>query len=195
MSLLRRALVAVLAAEEDLHVVGELAGFDGLVTKAERLGLDVAVLDINPLAPADLEAVAALAARSPDCAILLLSGQEGANRLREALDSRAPVAVRGLVDRDITPSQLVRYIRRIARGERVVDPRLAGALVAPRAQLTPRERDVLRLAAAGLPGAEIAKELGLRTGTVHNYVSTVIRKLGARNRAEAIRVARKAGWL
>jgi two-component system response regulator DesR len=196
MSLLRNALAAVLSAEEDFEVVAELASFDRVAAVARKVRLDVAVLDANPAAPEDLDAVAALGVRLPECAILLLTSQEGACRLRNTVDTRAPLgAVRGLVDKDITPSQLVRDIRRVARGERVVDPRLAGALVAARNPLTRRERDVLRLAASGKPGAAIAAELRLTTGTVHNYLSTIIRKTGARNTAEAIRIATRAGWL
>ena len=102
----------------------------------------------------------------------------------------------GLISKDAPPSRLADGIRRVARGERVIDPALAvAALRAPRNPLTMRELEVLRVLAMGLPSAEIAAKLDLRIGTVCNYVSTIIRKTGARNRVEAVRIAGESGWL
>jgi two-component system response regulator DesR len=106
-----------------------------------------------------------------------------------------PEQIRGLIDKDTTPSQLVRYLRRVAGGERVIDPRLVGRLSDRSNPLTRRERDVLELAALGTPRAEIAARLQLSLGTVRNYLYTIVRKAGARSVADAVRVAERSGWL
>jgi two-component system response regulator DesR len=106
------------------------------------------------------------------------------------------VRVRGVVGTEAAPCELVRGIRRLARGERVIDAGLAVAMVAaPRSPLSPRELNVLSVAASGVPSAEVAAELHLSTGTVRNYISAILRKTGARNRLEAVRLAEGAGWL
>ena len=86
-------------------------------------------------------------------------------------------------------------IRRAARGERVVDPRLQVAAIATQKEVSTREWEVLGLAAQGESVADIAGRLYLSNGTVRNYLSSVIKKTGARNRLDAIRIARKGGWL
>jgi two-component system response regulator DesR len=101
----------------------------------------------------------------------------------------------GLIDKDTTPHQLVRYIRDVAAGQRVVDPRLVPSLAPPDNPLTAREREVLGLAVLGLPAGEIAVNLNVSTGTVRTYLSTIMRKTGARTLVEAARVARRFGWL
>ena len=97
---------------------------------------------------------------------------------------------------DAPASQLADAVRRVLRGERVIDPTLAAAALADGADpLTARERDVLRAVADGSVNAEVARSLLLSEGTVRNYLSTAIQKTGARNRAEAVRIAREKGWL
>ena len=96
---------------------------------------------------------------------------------------------------EAAPCELVRGIRRLARGERVIDASLAVAMVAaPRSPLSPRELTVLSVAASGVPSTEVAAELHLSAGTVRNYISAILRKTGARNRLEAVRLAEGAGW-
>ena len=204
MSLLRDALTAVLSAEDDLDVVAALEGLDQVVAVAPVVRPDVAVLDVKPVAPLagppppdqDVTVVRFLGQELPTCVILLVTGCGDANRLRRALASGAPrVPVAGIVDKDNSPSQLISFIRRAARGERVVDPRLTGMLAAGRNPLTEREQEILCSAASGLPVAEVAAKLGLSPVTVRTYLSTIIRKTGARNRTEAVRIAGRAGWL
>jgi two-component system, NarL family, response regulator DesR len=91
--------------------------------------------------------------------------------------------------------QLADAIRRVAAGERVVDPALAATLASGASPLTARERDVLVAARPGATVAEIARQLFLSEGTVRNYLSAAIAKAGARNRAEAVRTADERGWL
>src|SRR5437588_543109 len=111
-------------------------------------------------------------------------------------DRDSHVASRGRPGKDTRPDRLADSIRRVAQGERVVDPALVAAAVRARPDpFTPRERDVLRVMARGLPSAEIARHLGIAKGTVDQYVSSILRKTGARNRLEAVHAAQESGWL
>jgi two-component system response regulator DesR len=111
--------------------------------------------------------------------------------LRRALDA----GVAGYVLKDAPVEQLVDTLRRVHSGQRVIAPELAVAAWDADDPLTERERDVLRNAADGSPNAEIAARLHLAEGTVRNYLSSAIAKLGARNRTEAAATARERGWL
>ena len=196
MNLLRGALAKVLAGEVDVQVVAELGGYDELGAATPTPGPNVAVLGLNPPTTEGLAAVSWLAEHVPGCAVLLVTGVEGTDRIRRALDGSADNrTVKGIVGTDNTPAQLLDYIRRAAAGERVVDPRLAAAQRAWRNPLTRREREILRLAATGMPDPEIAALVRLSTGTVRNYLSGIIAKTGARNRIEAVHRAQRAGWL
>jgi two-component system response regulator DesR len=192
LSLLREALASVLSAEDDLDVPAAIAELTEAVPAARRVRPDVAVIDIDLLNGCGFTVAEELAEAVPECATLILADVGSSTALRTALDTH----VRGFVDKDTRPSRLADSIRRVARGERVIDPVLAvAALRARRNPLTPRERDVLHVMAEGLPSAEIAARLHLSNGTVCNYVSAIIHKIGARNRLEAVRAAEDAGWL
>jgi two-component system response regulator DesR len=192
MSLLRGALGAALSIEDDLDVVAELARIDETILMAQAVRPDVAVIDINAFAGDAFAVVYELDRALPGCATLMLADVDCLGELPAMLDAR----VRGFVGKDITPRRLAQYIRQVARGERVIDPTLAvAALSAPRNPLTSREREVLRVAALGLPSAEVAGRLHLAVGTVRNYMSVILRKTGGRSRLEAVRIAEEAGWL
>jgi two-component system response regulator DesR len=192
MSLLREALAIVLSAEADLTVTASIADIHEAVPVARAVQPDIAVIDIDLLTGCGFQVAQELTEAVPGCSVLVLADTESSSVLRTALDTH----VRGFVGKDAQPTRLVDTIRRVALGERVIDPSLAvAALRAPRNPLTVRERDVLRLMSQGLPSAEIAGQLHLSSGTVGNYVSTIIRKTGARNRLEAVRVAEDSGWL
>jgi two-component system response regulator DesR len=196
MNLLRGALAKVLAGEAGFQVVAELGTYSDLPTAIAGLGPDVALLGLNPPTAEGLAAAAWLAEHVPQCAILLVTGVGGIDRIRKALNSGAlDGAVRGIVGTDSTLTQLTQYIRQAAAGERVVDPQLALLPGGGRNPLTTREGEVLRLAATGKPDREIAAILGLSTGTVRNYLSGILAKTGARNRVEAVRMAERAGWI
>jgi two-component system, NarL family, response regulator DesR len=191
MNLLRGALATALSAEDDLQVTGAVATVDEAVPAAHALRPDVAVVSIDLLV-GDGTSVRRLAEASPECGTLVIANTGDARALCVAWD---PV-VRGIVGKDAPPVRLADWIRRVAHGERVVDPVLV--TVARRARpnpFTPRQRDVLRVMAQGLPSAEIAAQLRLTKGTVDNYISTIIRKTGTRNRLEAVRHAEESGWL
>ena len=191
MNLLRGALVATLSLEEDFEVVADLSGLDQALDMARAVPPDVAVVNIALLAGDGLATIARLSAAQPGCAILVLAGPGESSQLNRALDMR----VDGVVGTQAAPCELVRGIRRLVRGERVIDASLAVAMVAaPRSPLSPRELNVLSVAASGVPSTEVAAELHLSTGTVRNYISAILRKTGARNRLEAVRLAEGAGW-
>ncbi|OLB75293.1 MAG: hypothetical protein AUI14_21340 [Actinobacteria bacterium 13_2_20CM_2_71_6] len=192
MTLLRGALAAVLSAEDDMDVAGELARIDDLTTMALAVRPDVAIVNIAPFAEEAVSGVSQLNRALPNCAIIVMSDRRGRGALHGGLNTH----VRGFIANDIPPDQLVRDVRRVAGGDRVIDPELAiAALSAPRNPFTERERELLRLAASGVPSAEIARRLHLAAGTVRNYLSSTVRKTGARNRSEAVRIAKEAGWL
>jgi two-component system response regulator DesR len=192
MNLLRGALAATLSLEEDFEVVAALGCLDQAPAMARAVPPDVAVINIGLLADDGLRTVARLNAELPGCAVLVLAGVDAPGRLGRALDGY----VRGVVDTQAAPSELVCGIRQLAKGERVIDARLAVAvLAAPRNPLSPRELDVLSVAASGVPSHEVAAKLHLTAGTVRNYISAILRKTGARNRLEAVRLAEEAGWL
>jgi two-component system, NarL family, response regulator DesR len=191
-NLLRGALAATLSLEDDLEVVAELGGLDQLLHMARAVPPDVTIVNVALLAGDGLATMARLAAEQPECATLVLAGEDEPGLLTRALDMR----IDGVVGTHAAPCELVRSIRRLVKGERVIDANLAVAMVAaPRSPLSERELNVLTVAASGVPSTEVAAELHLSTGTVRNYISAILRKTGARNRLEAVRLAEGAGWL
>ncbi|MEW9531116.1 DNA-binding response regulator [Microbispora sp. NPDC049125] len=192
MHLIRKALIALLSSEDDLEVIAETDKGDDIVRLACLRRPDVAVLDIGLPDVDGITAAAELHRRLPSCKTVILTGLGTPMALRRALDAN----VRGFVVKDALPSHLVDCIRRVSRGERVVDPELAvAALDADSNPLTARELDVLETAAGGATVGEIADRLSLSRGTVRNYLSRILTKVGARSRVEAIQIASESGWL
>ncbi|MEU3904798.1 response regulator transcription factor [Streptomyces goshikiensis] len=190
--MLRRALVALIELEPDIVVVAEVGNGGEIVAKAEETRPDVAVLDIDLPGKDGISAAAALHTAVPNCRTLILTSLSRPGNLRRAVEAHAS----GFLLKDIEPDRLIAAIRALARGERVVDPTLAMAALEPAAPtLTARELQVLRLAAEGEEAAQIAARLYLSAGTVRNYLTTVVTKLDARNRVDAMRIAREAGWI
>ncbi|WP_067178719.1 response regulator transcription factor [Microtetraspora niveoalba] len=188
----RGALVALLELEHDLTVVDSVGSGDAVLPAALRHRPDVAVLDIDMPGLDGLAAAAELRAKLPECRTLMLTGHGRPGHLRRALTAQ----VNGFLLKTAPPDDLVAAIRSVAAGSRVLDPSLAvTAWDLADNPLTPREIDVLRLAAGGAEATEIAAELFLTAGTVRNYLTAIVAKLGARNRTDAARVAREAGWI
>ncbi len=191
MHMIRSALVALLSLESDMEVVAELDRGDAIVQTALDTRPDVAVLDIDLPGTDGLTAAEELHRRLPECRTLVLTGLSQPGNLLRALK----VLVRGFIVKDAPADTLLGGIRRVAAGERVIDPDLvAAALETGASPLTGRETDVLR-AAEDIPTDQIAARLSLSPATVRNYLSNSISKVGARNRIDAIRIARNAGWL
>ncbi|MFG2247968.1 DNA-binding response regulator [Spirillospora sp. NPDC048823] len=192
MHMIRGALVALISLEDDMEVVAELERGDQIVATALEVRPDVAVLDIDLPGLDGLAAAGELYERLPECRALVLTGLSQPGNLLRALK----VHVRGFIIKDAPADTLADGIRRVAAGERVIDPDLvAAALETGSSPLTPRETDVLRAAESGLSTEEIATALSLSRATVRNYLSNAIAKVNARNRIDAIRISRNAGWL
>lgn len=190
--MVRGALVALLNLQDDLEVVCEVGRGDQIVDMALKHRPEVAIIDIDLPGGDGLSAATQLRERLPQCRTLILTSLGRPGTLRRALKAR----VSGYLLKDAPSAELAAAVRRVAAGHRAVDPELAlaawGELESP---LTDREAQVLRLAAEGAEAREIAAMLGLSTGTVRNYLTTIVTKLNARNRVDAIRIARDADWL
>ncbi len=194
--MIREALAALLSFEDDIEVVAQVGRGDEVTGAASDTKPDVALLDIEMPGADGLTAAAALRQACPDIKIIILTTFGRPGYLRRAMESGAS----GFIVKDSPADKLVRTDLRDGcwRQPFVIDPDLAAAALAEGASpLTPREKDVLAAAAReeGATLAQIAAALYLSEGTVRNYLSSCIQKTGARNRAEAIRVAQARGWL
>jgi two-component system response regulator DesR len=190
--LIRQALRVLLDLEPDFEVVASVGRGDEVTATALEQRPDVALLDIDMPGLDGLAAAAVLTAQVPDCRVIILTTFGRTGYLRRAMEAGAV----GFVVKDAPADTLADAIRRVAAGERVVDPALAAAtLAAGESPLTARERDVLIAARSGATVAEIAARLYLAEGTVRNYLSGTTTKTGTRNRMEALRVADERGWL
>ncbi|WHT16470.1 response regulator transcription factor [Crossiella sp. CA-258035] len=192
MHLIRGALTALLTMEADFTVVAQLDRGDGILAAARESSPDVAVLDIDLPGMDGLSAAELLHRELPECRTLILTGLSQPGNLLRALTA----GVRGFIVKDAPAQHLADGIRRVHRGERVLDPDLvAAALETGASPLTARETEVLRTAVSGDSTEEIGRTLSLSPATVRNYLSNAISKVGARNRIDAIRIARDAGWI
>ncbi len=186
------ALAALLELEPDIEVVARAANGRDALRSAEQLKPDVLVTDIEMPQMTGLEVATALAVSRPAVRTIILTTFARPGYLRRALDSGA----RGYLLKDRPASELADAVRRVHKGLRVVDPALATeAWSAEPDPLTDRERQILQRAGDGRSSGEIAAELRLSEGTVRNYLSEAISKLGASNRTDAARIARAKGWL
>jgi two-component system response regulator DesR len=192
----RGALSALLRLESDVDVIGTAA--DGaeawkLIEQnlASANGPDVVVTDIEMPKLSGLELAQRIRERGVDCKVIILTTFARAGFLRRALDA----GVGGYLLKDAPADQLAEALRKVHRGGRAIDPQLALEAWSGDDPLNDRERQVLRLAGEGLPAADIAEQLHLSQGTVRNYLSEAIGKLGVNNRIEAYRLARQKGWL
>jgi two-component system response regulator DesR len=191
-AMVRGALAALLALEGDIEVVGEVGRGDEVLEAADRLRPDVALLDIEMPGMDGLAAAAAVRERLPECRVLMLTTFDRPGYLRLAMERGAS----GFLLKDSPAGELADAIRRAKRGLRTVDPALAVAALSEGANpLTEREREVLIASIEEATVAGVAQRLFLSEGTVRNHLSAAIQKLGARNRAEAVRLAEQKGWL
>ncbi|MFF1353056.1 response regulator [Streptomyces sp. NPDC058297] len=190
--MMRGALALLLGLEEDIEVVAQVATGDAIVGAALESRPDVALLDIELPGRSGLDAAADLRAECPDCRVLILTTFGRPGYLRRAMEAGAA----GFLVKDGPVEDLAEAVRRVLRGETVIDPALAAAaLSAGPNPLTARERDVLKASVDGATVSDIAGKLHLSESTVRNYLSSAIGKTGTRNRMEAMREARQQGWL
>jgi len=190
-SMILGALAALLEIERDIEVVGQAATGPDALALVERTKPDVLLTDIEMPGLTGLDVAGELRAKSSTARVIILPTFARPGYLRRALD----VGASGYLLKDSPSAQLAEAIRRVAAGGRAIDPTLAAEAWTEPDPLTDRERQVLRLADEGCTGEHIARQLTLSEGTVRNYLSEAIGKLGAANRVEAARIARQKGWL
>ena len=186
--LIRGAIATLLGLEPDIEVVAEVARGDLVAQAVQDHQPDVIVLDIEMPGMDGLSVAETL----PGRAVVMLTSFGRPGYLRRALAA----GVRGFIPKDASVDELATAIRKVHSGGRYLDAEMAAsAMMAGESPLTERERDALSLAAQGAQVAEIAASLHLTEGTVRNYLSSAITKLGATNRINAIRAAQEKGWL
>lgn len=185
------ALSALLSLEGDLEVVGSATNGEEALEGVRTLRPDVLVTDIEMPRLSGLDLAARVKAEQPGVRVVIVTTFGRTGYLRRALE----VGARGYLLKDAPAAELAGAIRRVHAGGRAIDPHLAAEAWGEPDPLTERERQVLREAEGGRSTAAIAAALHLSEGTVRNYLSEAISKLGAENRAEAARTAREKGWL
>jgi len=185
------ALAALLEIERDIEVVGRAASGDEALATIAAQRPDVLLTDIEMPGLGGIDLAKQVTERFPATRVLILTTFSRAGYLRRALDAGA----QGYLLKDSKSEELANAVRRVHAGLRAVSPELAQEAWTERDPLSSRERQVLRLAIDGANGNDIATALGLSEGTVRNYLSDAIAKVGARNRVEAARLAREKGWL
>jgi len=190
--LFRTALVSLLSKEGDIEVVADLkCDPEMVVSTASRVRPDVTVVAVDDGNTAGLATIRALREGEAEHRVVALTLGWPVG----LVDRLITAGVCGLADKNAEALRLLRAIRVVAGGGTALDEGLDAVLAAVRASpFTPRERDVLQVVAKGVSGPEIARALSLSPGTVRNYLSNVLTKTGARNRIDAIRIAKEAGW-
>jgi two-component system response regulator DesR len=190
--MVRGALASLLSLEHDIEVIAQVSRGDEVLAAALAAQPDIALLDIEMPGQTGLDAAEELASALPSCRVLILTTFGRPGYLRRAMEGGAS----GFLLKDAPASELAFAIRRALTGERVVDPGLAAAALSQgECPLTPREHEVLAASRDHATVADLAKALYLSHGTVRNHLSSVMQKLDARNRSEAVRLAEERGWL
>ena len=185
------ALATLLEIEGDISVISRSKNGAEALNAVLREKPDIFLTDIEMPEMSGLDVAAELKRRRSNTRVIILTTFARAGYLRRALDAGAA----GYLLKDMAAEKLAEAVRRVHTGLRVIDPELAAEAWVEPDPLTDRERQVLRLAGEGLASLDIADKLGLSEGTVRNYLSEAISKLGAANRVEAARIARTKGWL
>lgn len=191
-TMLRGALAALLGLEADILVVGQAANGREALSLARDLAPDVVVTDVEMPEMTGLELAAALKQAGSKARVVVLTTFARPGYLRRAMDAGA----RGYLLKERPVAELAEAVRRVQSGLRAVDPALAAeAWSADVDPLSDRERQILQRAGDGKSSGDIAAELRLSEGTVRNYLSEAMAKLGAANRVDAARIARTKGWV
>ena len=190
-SLVLGALAALLSLESDIEVVGRASDGEMAWRELQRLQPDVLVTDIEMPGLTGLELAQRVQRHALPVKVVIVTTFARAGFLRRALDA----GVAGYLLKDAPAEKLAEALRSVQRGGRAIDPQLAIEAWSEADPLSDRERQVLRLAGEGVAASEIAQRLNLTHGTVRNYLSEAIGKLGVSNRIEAYRLARQKGWL
>jgi two-component system response regulator DesR len=190
--LITGALAALLGLTGDLTVVGQASTGTEALAMARALKPDVAVLDLQMPGLDGLAVAKAIRDELQHCRTMIITSHGRPGYLKQALE----IGVRGFLPKTVSAHDLADIIRTVHAGKRYISSDLAAeAISAGNGPLTPREGDLLALAADGASIAEIAERVGLSAGTVRNHMSSALSKLGAENRHAAARMAREYGWI
>ena len=191
-AMVRGALASLLSLEDDIEVVAEVERGDFVLEAARRAAPDVALLDIEMPGRDGISLAGDVRRELPATRTLILTTFGRPGYLRRALENGAD----GFLLKDAPAAELADAIRKVAKGERVIDVQLAADAIAEGpSPLTQREHDVLAAATPQATAADVAQRLHLSEGTVRNYLSAAIRKVGARNRNDARAIAIGKGWI
>jgi len=190
-AMLRGALAALLALEPDIEVLGSAPDGEAAWREVQRLKPDVLISDIEMPGLTGLELAQRIQRHELPMKVIIVTTFARSGYLRRALEA----GVSGYLLKDAPAEQLADAVRTVHRGGRSIDPQLALEAWSEADPLNDRERQVLRLAGEGQSAGDIAQQLNLSHGTVRNYLSEAIGKLGVGNRIEAYRLARQKGWL
>jgi two-component system response regulator DesR len=190
--MVRGALASLLSLEPDIEVVAQVPRGDEVLAAVRKTEPDLALLDIEMPGETGLQAAERLRAERPGTKVIILTTFGRPGYLRRAMEGGAS----GFLLKDAPASELASAIRRAMAGERIVDPGLAAAALSQgECPLTPREHEVLSASRQHATVAELAAALYLSPGTVRNHLSSVMQKLDARNRGEAVKRAEENGWI
>jgi len=182
------ALGSLLSLEDDMDVVGKAANGEEAVDLAKKLNPDICIMDIEMPGKTGLEAAEEL--KELGCKVIILTTFARSGYFQRALKA----GVSGYLLKDSPSEELASSIRRVMEGRRIYAPELMDDVYSEENPLTEREMEVLELVAEGKNTKEIAGQLSITTGTVRNYISTILDKLQVTNRIEAITQSREKGW-
>ncbi|GKU77820.1 response regulator transcription factor [Paenibacillus sp. L3-i20] len=189
--LLRGALATLLSLEDDIEVVGQAENGEEAIAVIQQVQPDIAVLDIEMPLKTGLDVAEFIHKMGIECRVIILTTFARPGYFQRAIAA----GVYGYMLKDTGSDDLSDAIRRVYQGKRAINAELSLAVWEEQCPLSPREKDVLKLAAQGLTLQEIGAQLFLSYGTARNYMSEAISKLGANTRIEAIEMARGKGWL
>ncbi|MED1201510.1 response regulator transcription factor [Heyndrickxia acidicola] len=182
------AFGSLLNLEEDMEVVGKASNGDEAIELVKALKPDVCIMDIEMPGKSGLEAAEEI--KGLNCKVIILTTFARTGYFQRALKA----GVRGYLLKDSPSEELASSIRGVMEGRRIIAPELMDDIYSEENPLTDREREVLDLIADGKDTKEIADQLSIKTGTVRNYISAILEKLGVKNRIEAITHLKEKGW-
>ena len=182
------ALGSLLNLEDDMEVVGKASNGKEALALVEEFQPDICIMDIEMPGMTGLEAAEHL--KDKNCKVIILTTFSRSGYFQRALKA----GVKGYLLKDSPSEELANSIRNIMAGKRIYAPELMDDLYSEENPLTEREKEVLGLVAEGMNTKEIADQLSIKTGTVRNYISTILEKLNVKNRIEAITQSKEKGW-
>jgi len=182
------AFGSLLELEDDMTVVGKAANGEEAIALVEKFRPDVCIMDIEMPGKSGLEAAEEL--KGKDCRVIILTTFARTGYFQRALKA----GVSGYLLKDSPSEELASSIRSVMEGRRIYAPELMDSVYSEENPLTDREKTVLGLVADGKDTKEIASQLSITTGTVRNYISTILDKLEVKNRIEAIKHSKEKGW-